>query len=39
MEICCNLDGFFTTLKEWDDNERINQEDGNQSLRNTNCPY
>lgn len=36
-EINANLNGFFTTLKEWDDEERMSQ-DGNKSLRNTNSP-
>jgi len=38
-EICANLSGFFETLKQWaDDEERITQENGNQSLRNTDNP-
>lgn len=26
-EICDNLYGFFSTIKQWDDEERIKQED------------
>lgn len=37
-EICHNLNGFFTTLKLWADDEgKINQNNGNKSLRDTNC--
>lgn len=36
-EIAFNLNGFFNTLKELaDDEERIKQDDGNQTIRNTN---
>jgi hypothetical protein len=35
-EIRKNLTGFFETLKQWDDEERTRQEDGNKTVRNTN---
>ena len=33
-EICANLNGFFTTLKQWsDDEERMLAENGNDNKR------
>lgn len=31
-EICHNLDGFFTTLKEWADEERMEKDEGKQCI-------